>query len=65
MIIYAQSFIKTNLYPPHFKTAKFLYGGSVNKENAASFCNSHHIDGLLLGRASTEVKAFKELVSKI
>lgn len=65
MIIYAQRFIKTNLYPPHFKAAKFLYGGSVNPENAQGFWNSHHINGLLLGRASTEVKTFKQLISSL
>ncbi len=64
MIIYAQRFIKTELYP-HSSSVKFLYGGSVNTENAHEFWNSHHIDGLLMGRASTEPKTLKELVSKL
>lgn len=65
MIMYGQRYIKTELYPPHFKTPKFIYGGSVNEENAASFWNSHHVDGILMGRASTELKTFKNLVSKL
>lgn len=37
---------------------KILYGGSVSKENAGAFLRQAEIDGLLVGRASLQIKNF-------
>lgn len=43
---------------------KFLYGGSVNKDNAADYLKSDKIDGLLIGGASLDPQHFFEIVQK-
>lgn len=40
-----------------------IYGGSVNANNAAELLNIHHVNGLLIGRASTEIETFKAILS--
>lgn len=42
-----------------------LYGGSVNRTNAASFAAQPEVDGLFIGRAAWSVEAFIELIHKI
>ena len=41
-----------------------LYGGSVNKNNACGLIVQPHIDGLYVGRAAWEAKAFSELIKE-
>ncbi len=43
-------------------TLKVLYGGSVNTKNAASFIHQSGIDGVLVGRASTDKKEFLGII---
>jgi triosephosphate isomerase len=42
--------------------AKILYGGSMNEQNAASFCAQPEIDGGLVGGASLDPKTFLQLI---
>lgn len=39
-----------------------LYGGSVRKENAAAYFQESHIDGVLVGQASTKIETWDEIV---
>lgn len=39
-----------------------LYGGSVRKENAAAYFQEPHIDGVLVGQASTKLETWMEIV---
>ena len=41
---------------------RVLYGGSVNSQNAPSFINQNGLDGLLIGKASTDKKDFLEIL---
>lgn len=41
-----------------------LYGGSVNKSNARAFLRDGGVDGLLVGRASLNVKEFGKIVAE-
>ena len=43
---------------------KFLYGGSVDKNNALDYLKSDSIDGFLVGTASLNPISFTEIVSK-
>ncbi len=43
---------------------KLLYGGSVNEHNAAELLKIKHLDGLLIGRSSTDIEAFKAIVGR-
>lgn len=45
------------------KVSKVLYGGSVDENNADTFINSGGVDGLLVGRASLDVKKFLKIIS--
>ncbi len=40
-----------------------LYGGSVSKENAASFLDEGHADGLLIGRESLKLSKMKDIIT--
>lgn len=51
------SFFKAN-----FKAASVLYGGSVNSANVASFTKMPDIDGVLVGKASLDVKEFYKII---
>jgi triosephosphate isomerase len=42
---------------------KLIYGGSVNADNAHDLLAIKHLDGLLIGRASTEIETFKAIVT--
>lgn len=44
---------------------KILYGGAVDAENAPAMLTEGDVDGLLVGRASTDAAAFKALVLAI
>lgn len=41
---------------------KLIYGGSVNADNAADLFTIKYIDGLLIGRASTDIATFKTII---
>lgn len=41
---------------------RILYGGSVNEKDAGDFLENGGVDGLLVGRASLEVKKFSEII---
>lgn len=41
---------------------KFLYGGSVNSQNVASFTSMPNIDGVLVGRASLDPVEFGKII---
>lgn len=43
-------------------SARILYGGSMNAENAAAFCAQPEIDGGLIGGASLDPRAFLTLI---
>lgn len=40
-----------------------LYGGGINEKSMESLRTIDHIDGLLIGKASTDFQAFKNIVS--
>lgn len=42
---------------------KFIYGGSVNKDNATEYLKSGEIDGFLIGGASLEPRHFFQIIS--
>ena len=44
---------------------KVLYGGSVNATNVADFVNQDGIDGVLVGKASTDRKEFVQILKSI
>ena len=46
-------------------TIKILYGGAVDAENAPHMLSDGDVDGLLVGRVSTDAKAFSTLLSAI
>ena len=39
-----------------------LYGGSVNAKNAGTFLRAPGVDGLLIGRASTQATEFAHII---
>jgi triosephosphate isomerase (TIM) len=45
-------------------TTKFIYGASVDEENAHVYLQHEHIDGVLVGTASLDPKRFFTIVSK-
>ncbi len=47
------------------ESVKVLYGGSVVAENAASFTQKPHIDGVLVGGASLKSKEFLAIISEV
>jgi triosephosphate isomerase len=42
--------------------ARILYGGSVNEKDAGDFLQNGGVDGLLVGRASLDVKKFVKII---
>lgn len=46
----------------HAKKVAILYGGTVTKENAVSFLQEGGVDGLLIGRSSTNATTFSEII---
>lgn len=46
------------------KKIRILYGGSVTVENAGSFLDIEGIDGLLVGSASLDARAFASIVNR-
>jgi len=48
---------------PNLRRARFIYGGSVNAENAQGFLNRKEIEGALVGGASLRAEEFKKIIS--
>ena len=46
----------------HAKKVAIVYGGTVTKENAVSFLQEGGVDGLLIGRSSTNATTFAEII---
>lgn len=46
------------------KKVKVIYGGSVSAKNASEFLQQKHIDGLLVGGASLDVKEFAPIINQ-
>ena len=44
------------------RSAKILYGGSVNPENIRLFSSASEIDGFLIGGASQSSKKFIDII---
>lgn len=44
---------------------RILYGGSVNRENAAAFMHQSGIDGVLVGRASANKEDFSAIIKSV
>jgi triosephosphate isomerase len=65
MILYIRKAL--NDYLPHeaSRSTKILYGGSVEAGNARSLAEGTGIDGFLIGHASTDVKAFTEIIRSV
>ena len=61
MALFIKSFIKEH----HGIRPKFLYGGSVNSENAASYVQLKDVDGALVGGASLKADEFTKLIKTI
>lgn len=47
------------------KSVKFIYGGSVNEENAVEYLNSNEIDGFLIATASLDPKKFFQIINRL
>lgn len=58
-------FIKSLLKEKHGIRPKFLYGGSVNSKNAASYVQLKHVDGALVGGASLKAEEFIKIINTI
>ena len=50
-----------NQHIPDYKTA-LLYGGGVNEANALKFKSIPHLDGLMIGGASTDFQKLQKIV---
>ncbi len=46
------------------KKVSILYGGTVTKENAVLFLKEGGVDGLLIGRASTDIHSFSAIIKE-
>ncbi len=46
------------------ETVRILYGGSVNKDNAADYLTIPGIDGFLIGGASLDATVFSDIIEK-
>lgn len=56
------AFIRSLLPAPGRESTRILYGGSVTAENAPAFLAQRDIDGLLVGGASLDLRAFRGIV---
>lgn len=58
-------FVKSLLKKTKHITPRFLYGGSVNGENASDYVQLKEIDGALVGGASVKAAEFKKIINSI
>lgn len=47
------------------RSVKVVYGGSVNAENISGFVHQEGVDGVLVGRASTDAGEFTKILKQI
>ncbi len=64
MIIFIRKIV-SDLYEGEKVNIQILYGGSVNEENAGTFITEGTAQGLLVGRASLDVKIFTKLTARV
>jgi len=64
MVIFIRKSI-VDAYGERGHAVKILYGGAVGPENAPAMLTEGEVDGLLVGRVSTDVAAFKALLAAI
>lgn len=62
LISYIRSLIAKGVGKHAAATIKILYGGSVNRTNAAQFAHFEEIDGALVGAAGLEAENFTEVI---
>jgi triosephosphate isomerase len=56
-------FLYTSLQEKNIEGINFLYGGSVNSQNAHEIMALPHVDGVLVGGASLNINGFWEIAS--
>jgi triosephosphate isomerase len=61
MIIFIRK-ILSDKFGKEATTTKILYGGSVTEKDAGDFLQHGGVDGLLVGRASLDVKKFTDII---
>ena len=54
----------TDIVPKSMKY-KFLYGGSVDSKNISEYLSSSYIDGVLIGKASTEKESLESIKKEL
>jgi phosphoglycerate kinase len=64
-IIEMIKFIKKNIQEKFGVEARVLYGGSVDENNAKEILNLEGVDGLLVGRASSDPEKWEDLLKNI
>ncbi len=64
MSIYIRKILK-DTYSIVGEDVRILYGGSVDRVNAASLVKEGNVSGLLVGRQSLEAKGFSEIISLV
>ena len=42
-----------------------LYGGSVDKDNITAYISSRKLDGVLIGRAGTDLKSLRQIAKQL
>jgi triosephosphate isomerase len=52
-------------FGPQAMKIKILYGGSIDQSNAAEMLTHGDVNGLLVGRASTDVQQFTALLETL
>lgn len=58
-----RKFVSTTWSPAIGDATRILYGGSVTPHNIASFLESNHIDGALVGGACLQIEAFATIAA--
>lgn len=61
MVIFIRK-ILSDKFGKDSSSVKIIYGGSVNEKDATMFLENGGVDGLLVGRASLDVKKFTEII---
>jgi triosephosphate isomerase (TIM) len=64
-ILFCKKIITNDLLAGKRVSMRYVYGGSVDPDNAAEFLAVHDIHGLLVGRVSTDAKKFAKLAALI
>lgn len=64
-IIETIGYIKKILEEKYLKEVKVLYGGSVDENNAKEILNLENVDGLLVGRASSDPVKWEKLLTNL